>query len=69
MGPFSAWICASCDKARVSLMTNVAKSPGLTGSLRVLGFDLRAPRVALQSPVCGANCSCVKKTYYLTVLA
>ena len=46
---------------RVALMISVANSPGLTRSLRVSGFDLRAPGVALQSTVYGANCSCVKK--------
>ena len=37
--------------AHVSLMISVAYSPDLTLSLRVSGFDLRTPGVALQSPI------------------
>jgi len=44
-----------CQLSRFSL-----KSP-------VVDFDLWALGVALQSPVYGANCSCVKK-HYLTIL-
>jgi len=34
-------------------MITITNSPVLTGSLQVSGFDLRAPGVALQSPVYG----------------
>jgi len=44
------------------LFTSAANCPGLTRSLRVSAFDLRALSVVLQSPGYGANCSCVKQT-------
>ena len=82
MGPFSVQFCARYVTSRVTRVTqtiktcfflslmirSVVNSLSLTQSLQVSGFDLRAPGITLQSPVYGANCSCVKKKHYLTVL-